>query len=78
LGGANKFGGFMVDGSTSVSLLESARRLGTTAFDIVKARLAMLTVDLQEAAYRLGWLIIWGLIAVFFLAKDRNRLDAAA
>ena len=68
----------MVDGSTSVSLLESARRLGTTALDIVEARLAMLTVDLQEAAYRLGWLIIWGLIAVFFLAKDRNRLDAAA
>jgi uncharacterized membrane protein YqjE len=57
----------MNDGGASVSLLESARRLGTTALDIAGTRLALFSVDLQEAVYRLSWLIIWGLIAVFFL-----------
>lgn len=57
----------MVDSGASVSILESARRLGTTALDIAETRLALFSVDLQEAIYRLSWLIIWGLIAVFFL-----------
>jgi uncharacterized membrane protein YqjE len=57
----------MTYGSTSIPLLESARRLGTTALDIAETRLAMLAMDLQEVAYRLGRLIIWGLIGVFCL-----------
>ena len=57
----------MADGSPPVSLLESARRLGATALDIAETRLALISSDLQEAAYRLSRLVIWGLIAVFFL-----------
>ncbi len=35
--------------------------------DIAETRIALFSTDLQEAAYRLGWLIIWSVIGVFFL-----------
>jgi uncharacterized membrane protein YqjE len=57
----------MADYSTGVSILESARRIGTTVLDIAETRLALFSTDLQEAAYHVVQLILLGVVSVFFL-----------
>ena len=58
----------MADRTTSGSIVESARRLGTTVLDIAETRLVLFSTDLQEASYRFVWLIFWSMIGVFFFA----------
>ena len=58
----------MADRTTSNSIVESARRLGTTVLDIAETRLALFSTDLQEADHRFVWLLHWSMIGVFFLA----------
>ena len=58
----------MADRTTSGSIVESARRLGTTVLDIAETRLVLFSTDLQEASYRFVWLIFWSMIDVFFFA----------
>jgi uncharacterized membrane protein YqjE len=58
----------MADSSTSVPLLESARRLGTTVIDVAVTRLTLFSTDLQEAANRYVWLVLCGVIGAFFFA----------
>ncbi|MBC7983431.1 MAG: phage holin family protein [Candidatus Obscuribacterales bacterium] len=36
--------------------------------DILETRLLLLSIDMQEAGHRLVWLILWGMIGVFFFA----------
>jgi uncharacterized membrane protein YqjE len=57
----------MANGNRSVSTLESARRLGATALDIVETRLSLFSTDLQDAARHVIWSILRGVIGVFFL-----------
>jgi uncharacterized membrane protein YqjE len=57
----------MASGNRSVSVLESARRLGETVFDIVETRLSLFSTDLQDAVQAVIWSILWGVIGVFFL-----------
>lgn len=57
----------MANGDTSVSVIESTRRLGATVLDIVETRLSLFSTDLQDAAQRVIWSILWGVIGVFFL-----------
>lgn len=56
----------MADGSAVNSIIESARRLGTSLLSIVETRLALFSTDLQEAAHRFVWLFLWAVIGVFF------------
>ena len=58
----------MADRTTSGSIVESARRLGTTVLDIAETRLVLFSTDLQEASYRFVWLIFWSMTGVFFFA----------
>lgn len=58
----------MADRTMSGSIVESARRLGTTVLDIAETRLVLFSTDLQEASYRFVWLIFWSMIGVFFFA----------
>ena len=55
----------MADRSTSGSILESARRLGTTVLNTAETRLALFSTALQQGAHRFVWLILWGVIGVF-------------
>ncbi len=58
----------MAERSTSGSIVESAQPLGTTVLDIAKTRLMLFSTDLQEAAHRFAWLILWSMTGVFFFA----------
>ena len=58
----------MAGRTTLSSIVESARRLGTTGLDIAETRLVLFSTDLQEASYRFVWLILWSMIGVFFFA----------
>jgi uncharacterized membrane protein YqjE len=57
----------MIDTATSVSILQSARRLATTLLDMTETRVALFSTDLQEVGSRFVWLIFWSVIVVFFL-----------
>lgn len=57
----------MANDNRSVSVLESARRLGATVLDIAETRLSLFSTDLQDAAQTVIWSILWGVIGVFFL-----------
>ena len=58
----------MAEHGASGSIVESARRLGTTVLDIAETRLRLLSIDLQEAGQRFVWLVFWTMIGVFFFA----------
>jgi uncharacterized membrane protein YqjE len=55
----------MADGNGSPSILETARRLGSTVLDIAETRLALFSIDLQEAAHRYAKLAVWSVVGVF-------------
>ena len=57
----------MANGDTSVSVIESARRVGITVLNIVETRLSLFSTDLRDAAQLVIWSILWGVIGVFFL-----------
>jgi uncharacterized membrane protein YqjE len=57
----------MADDTSNVSILDSARRVGTSVLQIAETRLALFSTDLREAAYHVIWTILWGVIGVFFL-----------
>ena len=52
----------MADRTTSGSIVESARRLGTTVLDIAETRLVLFSTDLQETDHRFVWRILWSMV----------------
>jgi uncharacterized membrane protein YqjE len=58
----------MANGDMSVSVVESARRLVATLLAIVETRLGLFSTDLQDATRHVVWLILGGVVAVFFLS----------
>ena len=52
----------MADRTTSRSIVESARRLGTSVLDIAETRLVLFSTDLKEADHRFVWRILWSMV----------------
>ena len=52
----------MADRTTSSSIVESARRLGTSVLDIAETRLGLFSTDLQETDHRFVWRILWSMV----------------
>ena len=52
----------MADRTTSSSIVEPARRLGTSVLDITETRLVLFSTDLQETDHRFVWRILWSMV----------------
>ena len=48
-------------------LLAALRRLATTTVDILRTRLELLAVEVEEESLRLAQIAFWGLLALFFI-----------
>ncbi len=58
----------MASDESSEPLIKSVRRLATTALSIVETRLGLFLIDFHDATHHVVWVMLWGVVGVFFLS----------